>query len=125
MVQKEYMQQMVIFYLLILRIKRLMNNYFQTGLLQEMIFYFDFIIIDSPPVVPVSDPLLIADQVDGIILVVKAGSTQREVVNRAINLLSNSGLNPLGIVVNDYEEVLPYYYKDHYYGYRYWPEKSK
>ncbi len=95
------------------------------GLLQEMIFYFDFIIIDSPPVVPVSDPLLIADQVDGILLVVKAGSTQREVVNRAINLLSNSGLNPLGIVLNDYEDVLPYYYKDHYYGYKYWPPKSK
>ncbi len=95
------------------------------GLLQELIFYFDFIIIDSPPVVPVSDPLLLAEQVDGVLLVVKAGSTQREVVNRAISLLSNSGITPLGIVLNDYEEVLPYYYKDHYYGYKYWPQKSK
>jgi capsular exopolysaccharide synthesis family protein len=95
------------------------------GLLQELIFYFDFIIIDSPPIIPVSDPLLLADQTDGVLLVVKSGSTQREVVNRAINLLSNSGINPLGIVLNDYEEVLPYYYKDHYYGYKYWPAKPE
>ncbi len=95
------------------------------GLLQELVFYFDFIVIDSPPVIPVSDPLLIAGHVDGVLLVVKAGSTQREVVNRAISLLSNSGINPLGIVLNDYEDVLPYYYKDHYYGYKYWPQKPK
>lgn len=95
------------------------------GLLQELKFYFDFIIIDSPPVIPVSDPMLIADHVDGVLMVVKAGSTQREVVNRATNLLSNAGINLLGIVLNDYEEVLPYYYKDHYYGYRYSPLKSK
>ncbi len=95
------------------------------GLLQELIFYFDFIIIDSPPVIPVSDPLLIAEQVDGVLLVVKAGSTQREVANRATNLLSNAGINLLGIVLNDCEEVLPYYYKNHYYGYKYSPLKSK
>jgi len=95
------------------------------GLLQELIFYFDFIIIDSPPVIPVSDPLLIAEQVDGVLLVVKAGSTQREVVNRTTNLLSNAGINLLGIVLNDCEEVLPYYYKNHYYGYKYSPLKSK
>lgn len=95
------------------------------GLLQELKFYFDFIIIDSPPIVPVSDPLLIADHVDGVLMVVKTGSTQREVVNRATNLLSNAGINLLGIVLNDYEEVLPYYYKDHYYGYKYSPLKSK
>ena len=95
------------------------------GLLQELVFYFDFIVIDSPPVIPVSDPLLIAGHVDGVLLVVKAGSTQKEVVNRAISLLSNSGIKPLGIVLNDYEDVLPYYFKDHYYGYKYWPQKPK
>ncbi len=95
------------------------------GLLQELVFYFDFIVIDSPPVIPVSDPLLIAGHADGVLLVVKAGLTQREVVKRAISLMSNSGIDPLGIVLNDYEDVLPYYYKDHYYGYKYRPLKSK
>jgi capsular exopolysaccharide synthesis family protein len=43
-------------------------------IIQELKFYFDFVVIDSPPVIPVSDPLLIADQVDGVLLVVRAGS---------------------------------------------------
>jgi capsular exopolysaccharide synthesis family protein len=87
---------------------------------QELRFYFDHIIIDSPPVIPISDPLLIGEYVDGAILVVRGGYTQREVVSRAANLLVNSKINVLGIVLNDYEEVLPYYYKEKYYGYDYY-----
>lgn len=89
------------------------------AIIQEMEFYFDFVIFDSPPVVPVSDPLLIGSHVDGVIMVVRAGTTQREVVNRAINLLKNSSIDLCGVVVNDYEDVLPYYFKDKYYGYKY------
>jgi capsular exopolysaccharide synthesis family protein len=88
-------------------------------ILQELKFYFDFVVIDSPPVIPVSDPLLISDHVDGVVMVVRAGSTQKEVVKRAINLLKNASVNIYGAVVNDYEDVLPYYYKDRYYGYHY------
>lgn len=88
-------------------------------IIEELKFYFDFVVIDSPPVIPVSDPLLIGDKVDGVIMVVRAGSTQREVVKRAINLLKNASINLYGIVVNDYDDVLPYYYKDRYYGYHY------
>jgi len=89
------------------------------GLIQELKFYFDTIILDSPPLIPVSDPMLIADQVDGVIVVIKGGSTPREVVSRAINLINNSGVNLLGVILNDLESVLPYYYKDRYYGYHY------
>lgn len=88
-------------------------------IIQELKFYFDFVVIDSPPVIPVSDPLLIADQVDGVLIVVRAGSTQREVVRRATNLLQNASVNIYGIVMNDYDDVLPYYFKDRYYGYSY------
>lgn len=95
------------------------------GFLQELKFYFDFTIIDSPPLIPVSDPMLIADKVDGVVLMVKSGSTQREVVKRAANLLTNSGANLLGVVVNDLESVLPYYYNNHYYGYHYDYSKKK
>ncbi len=93
------------------------------ALFQELKFYFDFIVIDSPPVIPVSDPLLLADNVDGVLIVIRAGSTQREVVNRAANLLRNAGSNIVGVVLNDYEDVLPYYYKDRYYGYHYSDKK--
>lgn len=94
-------------------------------IIQELKFYFDFVVIDSPPVIPVSDPLLIADQVDGVLLVVRAGSTQREVVKRAINLLQNASVNVYGIVMNDYDDVLPYYFKDRYYGYSYASSSGK
>lgn len=93
-------------------------------IIQELKFYFDFVVIDSPPVIPVSDPLLIGDNVDGVIMVVRAGSTQKEVVKRAINLLKNASINVYGAVVNDYEDVLPYYFKDRYYGYHYYSQED-
>jgi capsular exopolysaccharide synthesis family protein len=94
------------------------------GIFQELRFYFDFVVVDSPPVIPVSDPLLIAESIDGVLLVVRGGVTQREVVLRAANLLVNSSVNLLGVVLNDYEEVLPYYFKERYYGYKYYHKKS-
>jgi len=87
---------------------------------EELGFYFDFIVIDVPPVIPVSDPVLIASEADGTLLVVKAGSTPREVVKRAVNFLQNSKINILGIVLNNLEEVLPYYYSSRYYSYGYY-----
>lgn len=95
------------------------------GFLQELMFYFDTVILDSPPVIPVSDPMLIADKVDGVILVIRSGLTQREVVSRAVNLLNNAGINLLGVILNDVESVLPYYYKDRYYGYHYSSSRRK
>jgi len=95
------------------------------GFMQELQFYFDMIIIDSPPLIPVSDPMLFADKVDGVVMVVKSGTTQREVVSRAANLLVNSGIHLLGIILNDIESVLPYYYKDHYYRYHYSQIRTK
>ncbi len=91
---------------------------------QELRLYFDYVIIDSPPVVPVSDPLLLAEHVDGVLLIVRGGSTQREVVSRAANLLINAKVNILGIVLNDCEDVLPYYYKHSYYGYEYYGQRT-
>jgi len=96
-----------------------------SNIFQELRFYFDYVIIDSPPVIPISDPLLIAEHVDGVILVVRGGVTQREVVSRAANLLVNSNVNLLGAILNDYDEVLPYYYKERYYGYQYYHKELK
>ncbi len=87
---------------------------------EELKFYFDFIIVDVPPVIPVSDPVLIASEVDGTLVVVRAGKTPREVVKRAINFLNNSKVNVLGIVMNNLDEVLPYYYSSKYYSYKYY-----
>jgi len=87
---------------------------------EELKFYFDFIVVDVPPVIPVSDPVLIASEVDSTLVVVRAGTTPREVAKRAVNFLHNSKINVLGVVMNNLDEVLPYYYSSKYYSYKYY-----
>jgi len=81
-------------------------------------FYYDIVIVDCAPIVPVSDPMLIASEVDGVILVLLAGKTPRNVALRAKNILLDANANLLGVVVNNLSEVLPYYYDYKYYGYQ-------
>lgn len=90
-------------------------------MLEEIRFYYDLILIDCAPVLPVSDPMMLAPEMDGVLMVIKAGSTQREVVRRASLLLQNNSTNFLGIVLNNLSNVLPYYYHESYYGYEYKP----
>lgn len=88
-------------------------------LLEEVKFYYDLILIDSPPIIPVSDPMLLANEVDGVILVVKAGETQREVVSRSVEIINADRPKLLGVILNNVGNTLPFYYDDHYYGYHY------
>jgi len=88
-------------------------------ILADLKFYYDLVLIDSPPVIPVSDPMLLAGEVDGVLLVVKAGSTQREVAARATEILRSSSNNLLGVVMNDVNHSLPYYYDYRHYRYQY------
>jgi capsular exopolysaccharide synthesis family protein len=86
-------------------------------LTEEMKFYYDLIILDTPPILPVSDPMLLAPKIDTVLMVIKAGSTKREVVERAINIMGQMRL--AGVVLNNMDNTLPYYYSSDYYGYRY------
>ncbi len=94
-------------------------------LLEEVRFYYDLILVDCAPILPVSDPMLLAPDMDGVILVVKAGATQREVAKRASLLLKNNKTRFLGVVLNNLSNILPYYYSDSYYGYEYKPRPEK
>jgi succinoglycan biosynthesis transport protein ExoP len=62
---------------------------------------FDVVILDSPPVLPVVDALLIARQVDGVVLVARAGSTTQHDVQQGLSLLRQRDTNLLGLVLND------------------------
>ncbi len=99
------------------RPSRLFNETKIKALIQELHKDYDVIILDSPPVVPVSDPLLYVQAVDGLIYLVMAGRTAREVSERGIEIFKSSGANILGVVANNLGEVLPYYYSSKYYGY--------
>lgn len=80
---------------------------------------FSYLIVDAPPVIPVSDVLNLTSESERVLLVVKAGETPREVVKRASDLLKESGAQILGVVLNNARQVLPYYYNYSYYHYHY------
>lgn len=76
----------------------------------------DLLIIDAPPVVAVTDASVLAAKVDGIALVVNAGSNRPEMVQKAKELLVKAKGHILGVVLNrvEIEEEHAYYY--YYYG---------
>lgn len=78
---------------------------------------FDYVLIDSPPVVSVTDPMILSTMVDGVILVAKSGKTRNEVLRRAYQDMASVGAKMLGVVLNDFNVRRENY--DYYYYYRY------
>lgn len=62
---------------------------------------FDHILIDSPPMVSVTDPIILSTMVDGLILVVQAGRSTRELARRARRELARVGARVFGVVLNN------------------------
>ncbi len=87
--------------------------------IEQIKFYFDLIFVDCAPIIPVSDPLVLAPELDGLLLVIKAGATQREVILRAASIVEKADTAIVGVVLNNMDSVLPYYYNHSYYGYSY------
>lgn len=91
------------------------------GLLERLSPDFDWILIDSPPVLPVTQVLALKTQADATLLVVRAGKTQREAVEEAIQILGRDHI--VGIVLNGVEGFDRAY--SHFYGYGYEAAQSK
>jgi succinoglycan biosynthesis transport protein ExoP len=83
------------------------------GLLEEWEAEYDRVIIDSPPVLLVTDAVLIAQWIDVVLLVSRIGVTPRAGFRRAAELLQTGTAKLTGLVVNDSGT------SDHYYGYGY------
>lgn len=67
---------------------------------------FDWIIIDSPPTLPVHDATILADMVDGVLFVIRAGSTDAEIVEKTAGEFQ--GKNLLGVVLNRVQKTDSY-----------------
>ena len=61
---------------------------------------FDFVILDSPPVLAVSDPAAVAPFVDGVLLAIRLSKRSRGKVQETLGVLERAGANVLGLVVN-------------------------
>ncbi|MBP9853817.1 MAG: CpsD/CapB family tyrosine-protein kinase [Candidatus Omnitrophica bacterium] len=77
--------------------------------LNHMQAEFDHIIIDTPPIIAVTDAGILGSQVEGVLLVVQAGRTQRGIVKRAEELLFQSHAKIMGHVLTNIEYHLPEY----------------
>jgi capsular exopolysaccharide synthesis family protein len=72
---------------------------------------FDFIIIDTPPVTPATDALLLAPMVDGTLLVVKSGNTDRKIIQDAVDQFKAVKQPIIGMVLNQVDMRKEGYYK--------------
>jgi capsular exopolysaccharide synthesis family protein len=69
-------------------------------LLEEMRHHYDFIILDTPPVLAVTDPCPVAARVDGVILTIRIKKNVKISSDRATEILHSVGANLIGVVVN-------------------------
>lgn len=95
------------------------------SLLQRAAHVFDWIIIDSPPVVPVSDAALLAEMADGVLMVVQSAMTPYDVAQKACQEFRDKHL--LGAVLNRTPTGAGYssYYSHYGYGYGQDPKSGK
>lgn len=96
-------------------------------LIEEAKNMFDFVLFDMPPVIAVTDAMIMAKKVDMLALVIRVNNTEKAVVQRTKSMLENIGIQITGIVVNGiihekYYRGYSYYY---YYYYYYYGESGK
>jgi Mrp family chromosome partitioning ATPase/uncharacterized protein involved in exopolysaccharide biosynthesis len=92
-------------------------------LLQELANSFDLVILDTPPVLATADAGILASIADGVLLVVRAGQTDRVAAKRAQQQLVNVGARIVGTVLNDPGGEVSQY-GDYYYPYDYAAEEQ-
>jgi succinoglycan biosynthesis transport protein ExoP len=80
-------------------------------LLHELAQQVDIVLIDGPPVLPVADAAVLAQAVDGVLLVLYAGKTRRETARHAVESLRQVGANLVGVVLN----AVPTHKSSYYY----------
>lgn len=70
------------------------------SLMKELNENFDVVIYDTPPVNTVTDPLILANRVDGVVIVARQGYVKREQIRKSIDSLRKLDSNILGYVLN-------------------------
>lgn len=98
----------------------LLQSHAMADLLRQIRDRFDMVIIDAPPLLPVTDAALLAAQADGAVLVVRHGRTTKAHLAQAVSRLHQVDTEPLGVVLNMVPDQRRSY--GYGYGYGYGPE---
>lgn len=92
-------------------------------LLDQLRAVFDFVLIDTPPALAVSDAVVMGPHLDGAILVVRGGQTSRDALRSAREMLYRHKIKTVGVIINDVRvRDYDYYYMGRYYKYYGRPE---
>jgi len=92
---------------------RILESKLFQAMIREIKKEYEYIVIDTPPLLPISDAQIIAPQMDGVVLVIRQGKTKVESVIQASDILLLSNANLIGTVLNGVSE------KSNEYGYSY------
>jgi Mrp family chromosome partitioning ATPase len=87
-----------------------------SNIMRRLSEHFDWIVIDTPPVIPLTDAALLSRLVDASLLVVRADRTPKDAVDRALAILGTKHV--VGVVLNAAEDL-----NRQYYGYGYYLQK--
>ena len=83
---------------------------------------YDYVLFDMPPIIAVTDAMIMAKKVDMLLLVIRVNNTEKSVIQRTKSMLENININVTGIIVNGivherYYRGYSYYYYYYYYYY--------
>lgn len=92
----------------------LLGSKMMDELLEEAYRHYDLVIIDTPPVLAVTDAQVLANKCDGIVLVVRSGKAEKEAVLKVKGLMENTQSKLLGVVLNGKQQKDGEHY--YYYG---------
>ncbi len=92
-------------------------------LIQQFKLEYDLILIDSPPVLAVSDPLVISSRVDGVLIVLRIGKENQQIAAAAAKSLKQVGANLIGVVVNAISPKAKYGYQSAQKYYKYYTRR--
>src|SRR6516164_3327843 len=95
----------------------LLSSHKLTEAIAELRKKYEFVVIDSPPIMAATDAVILSVQADGVLLVVRSGETPKEAFTRTRDLLNSVKCHLLGVVLNAVNPNTP----DYYYSYRYYP----
>jgi capsular exopolysaccharide synthesis family protein len=98
-------------------------------LMEEAMREYDLVVLDTPPLLGFSEPLQMATAVDGVLVIARAGQTNRKALGSALNTLQRLRANVIGVVLNEIRAdagngYYYHYYSPKYYKYYHKPDRA-
>ena len=92
----------------------LLGSELMKDLVEKLKEKYDVVLFDAPPVLAVTDSVVLSSLIDQFILVVRFGSTDKDSIGHTLNILSSINKSLTGVVLNDLNQKNSYYSKNYY-----------